>query len=95
MESFERIHRSNLIGLGVLPLEFLDGDTRFSLDLTGRETYNIEGLQIGTTQVEIVVTELLGKIRRFNARVCIYTPMEWEYLRHGGILPCVLRQLAK
>ena len=94
VESFERIHRSNLVGMGLLPLQFLDGASRSSLNLTGKETYSIEGLEVGVKQVNIVVTDQQRKSREFAARVCIDTPKEWEYYRHGGILQYVLRQLA-
>ncbi|HXH03611.1 MAG TPA: aconitate hydratase AcnA [Candidatus Competibacteraceae bacterium] len=92
-ESFERIHRSNLVGMGVLPLQFRDGENRHSLGLTGTEVYDIEGLEPGTKLVTLVVRGGQGE-RRFQARVRIDTPKEWEYYQHGGILPYVLRQLA-
>jgi|GEM_PF-74854 len=87
-ESFERIHRSNLVGMGVLPMEFTNGQTRQSLGLTGFETYSIKNV-LGP----IAVVSADGKT--FEVRVRIDTPRELEYFRSGGILPYVLRQLAK
>jgi len=93
-ESFERIHRSNLIGMGVLPLQFLDGQSVASLGLTGREPVTISGIEaIERGDVPKEVSVRAGEIE-FTARVRIDTPMEAEYYRHGGILPYVLRQLA-
>ncbi|MBB5633518.1 aconitate hydratase [Cryobacterium mesophilum] len=96
--SFERIHRSNLIGMGVLPLQFLPGDTAESLGLTGEETYSISGLEGATAapaRVTVTVTPDAdaGTSREFEAAVRIDTPAEAEYYRHGGILQYVLRQL--
>jgi aconitate hydratase len=94
-ESFERIHRSNLVGMGVLPLNFMPGDSIESLGLTGKETYDIEGLGDGSSEtVTVTATADDGKVTRFQARVRIDTPKEAEYYRHGGILHYVLRQLA-
>ena len=97
-ESFERIHRSNLIGMGVLPLQFLPGQNAQSLALTGQETYAISGLAklgaSGPKTVIVKVTPKHGAPRQFEARVRIDTPKEHEYYRHGGILQYVLRQLA-
>jgi hypothetical protein len=94
-ESYERIHRSNLIGMGVLPLEFQPGETPASLGLTGRERYTIEGIKAGRfAEVRVTATADDGKSRRFTARVRIDTPKEQEYFVHGGILHYVLRQLA-
>jgi len=93
--SYERIHRSNLIGMGVLPLQFRDGDTVRSLGLTGEETYSIVGLR-GSNIVPAAVkirVETAGDTREFIADVRIDTPAEAEYYRHGGILQYVLRQL--
>ena len=95
-ESFERIHRSNLVQMGVLPLQFLSGDTRESLDLTGEETYSICGIPnaLGSgTNVEVVAVRPNGKKVEFRAKARIDTPQEAEYYRTGGILPYVLRQL--
>ncbi|HET6550398.1 MAG TPA: aconitate hydratase, partial [Solirubrobacter sp.] len=88
-ESFERIHRSNLIGMGVLPLQFKDGETADSLGLSGEEEYAITGIEGGEARE---VTVRAGDVE-FTARVRIDTPKEVEYYRHGGILPFVLRQL--
>jgi aconitate hydratase len=94
-ESFERIHRSNLIGMGVAPLQFATGQTASSLGLTGRELYSIEGLSRGDArEVTVTATPESGKPIRFTARLRIDTPKEREYYRHGGILQYVLRQLA-
>jgi len=91
-ESFERIHRSNLVGMGVLPLQFLDGDDRKSLNLTGTESYSIEGLVAGARTVTVTAQGESGH-RSFDVQVRIDTPKEWEYYLHGGILHYVLRQL--
>jgi aconitase A len=94
-ESFERIHRSNLIGMGVLPLQFKDGDNAETLELTGRETFDIVGLDRGAAKtVRVVAHGEGGKTREFQARLRIDTPKELDYYRHGGILHYVLRQLA-
>jgi len=98
-ESFERIHRSNLIGMGVLPLQFPKGETAESLGLTGTETFAIEGvteLNNGSTPrtVRVTATAEDGTIREFDADLRIDTPGEADYYRHGGILQYVLRQLA-
>ena len=92
-ESFERIHRSNLVGMGVLPLEFLPGDTRQSLGLTGFETYSIEGVAASLQNGTKLATVHAGD-KTFQVRVRIDTPREVEYYRSGGILPYVLRQIA-
>jgi aconitate hydratase len=88
-ESYERIHRSNLLMMGVLPLQFLPGDTRESLGLTGREEFSVTGVENGEAQ-EVTVR---ADAREFRARVRLDTPREREYVRHGGILPFVLRRL--
>ena len=88
-ESYERIHRSNLLMMGVLPLQFLPGESRESLGLTGRETYSILGVENGDAS-EVTVR---ADDTEFRARVRLDTPREREYLRHGGILPYVLRRL--
>jgi aconitate hydratase len=94
-ESFERIHRSNLIGMGVLPLQFLPGQNGQTLGLTGREVFDISGLAAGDAKnVSVTATPPGGKPISFVARVRIDTPKEREYYRHGGILQYVLRQLA-
>ena len=94
-ESFERIHRSNLIGMGVLPLQFTNGDSAASLKLTGHETLGIEGLEAGNVTTVTVTATHGGEVKRFEARVRIDTPKEWEYYRHGGILHYVLRSLVR
>jgi aconitate hydratase len=98
-ESYERIHRSNLVGMGVIPLQYAPGESAASLGLTGRETFSITGLTAlndGTVPKEVAVraTREDGAVVELTARVRIDTPMEAEYYRHGGILPYVLRQLA-
>jgi aconitate hydratase len=94
-ESFERIHRSNLIGMGVLPLQFREGETAQTLGLSGKETFSIAGVDGGNARaVTVTATPPVGKPIRFEARVRIDTPKEREYFRHGGILHYVLRQLA-
>jgi aconitate hydratase len=94
-ESFERIHRSNLIGMGVAPLQFLPGQGVASLGLTGREVIDIAGLSRGdASEVTVTATPPDGPPCQFNVRVRIDTPKEREYYRHGGILQYVLRQLA-
>jgi aconitate hydratase len=94
-ESFERIHRSNLVGMGVLPLNFMPGENADSLGLSGKETFDIEGLGDGTSEtVTVTATAEDGSAKTFQARVRIDTPKEAEYYRNGGILHYVLRQLA-
>ena len=94
-ESYERIHRSNLIGMGVVPLQFRDGDTAASLGLTGRETFSIAGLgKKRVDETEVAAKREDGSVLKFKARVRIDTPKEQEYFLHGGILQYVLRQLA-
>ncbi|HUO79634.1 MAG TPA: aconitate hydratase AcnA [Steroidobacteraceae bacterium] len=93
-ESFERIHRSNLIGMGVLPLQFVDGANAASLGLTGRELFDIVGIEGGAAKTVRVVARGDGdKAIEFSARVRIDTPKELDYYRHGGILQYVLRSL--
>jgi aconitate hydratase len=93
-ESFERIHRSNLIGMGVLPLQFQDGESVAGLGLTGEETFEITGLE-GLAADQRLPHELpvTADDKRFTVTVRIDTPKEEDYYRHGGILPYVLRQL--
>ncbi len=94
-QSFERIHRSNLIGMGVLPLQFLDGQNAESIGLSGHETFAIGGIDDSDADtVTVVATADSGAEIRFEARVRIDTPNEREYYRNGGILHYVLRQLA-
>ena len=94
-ESYERIHRSNLVGMGVLPLIFKEGDTRDSLGLTGFETFSIEDLQIGESrEATVIATDESGNETRFKVDVRLDTPKEVDYYKNGGILHYVLRQLA-
>jgi len=99
-ESYERIHRSNLIGMGIVPLEFPVGTTAAGLGLTGLETFSISGLARGVAfgfaagrEVTVRAESPGGEAREFRARVRLDTPQEVEYFRHGGILRYVLRQL--
>jgi aconitate hydratase len=93
--SFERIHRSNLIGMGVLPLNFMDDESADSLGLDGTEIYDIEGLGDGSAkQVTVTATASDGSSKQFQAKSRLDTPKEVDYYRHGGILNFVLRQLA-
>jgi aconitate hydratase len=94
--SFERIHRSNLVGMGVLPLQFLDGATVQSLGLDGSETFSVAGLSDAIKPGQTVTLEIEGKDRQKRSvpvKLRIDTPIEIDYYRHGGILPFVLRQL--
>ena len=94
-ESYERIHRSNLIGMGVLPLQYKEGQSAASLGLTGKELFDVQGLDQGASKVvTVVATPPSGPTIKFEARVRIDTPKEREYFQHGGILQYVLRQLA-
>jgi len=94
-ESYERIHRSNLVGMGIVPLQYRSGDTAESLGLTGQESFDIVGLQDGLTDMtRVTATAADGAQTVFEARVRIDTPQEFEYYCHGGILHYVLRQLA-
>ena len=94
-ESFERIHRSNLVGMGVLPLEFLPGEARESLGLTGHEVFDIEGVDSLAPRKEATVHAEApdGTVKTFKARIRVDTPEEVSYYRHGGILQYVLRQM--
>ena len=95
-ESFERIHRSNLVGMGVLPCEFVNGETRQSLGLTGFETYEIDGLDDSLTPratLTVKATSPDGSVKSFSVRGRIDTPEEMQYYKNGGILPYVLRSL--
>ncbi|HLU06246.1 MAG TPA: aconitate hydratase AcnA [Woeseiaceae bacterium] len=93
--SYERIHRSNLIGMGVLPLQFMNGENATSLGLTGKETFDIEGLRDSNARtVMVTATRPDGARVQFEARVRIDTPKERDYFEHGGILHYMLRQLA-
>ena len=94
-ESFERIHRSNLVGMGVLPCQFEDGQNAQSLGLTGKETFDITGLEGGESKTaKVTATAEDGSKKTFNVKVLLLTPKEREFFRHGGILQYVLRQLA-
>jgi aconitate hydratase len=88
-ESYERIHRSNLLMMGILPLQFRAGETPATLGVTGRERFSIEGVEDGEADEVTVRADEIA----FTARVRLDTPREREYLRHGGILPFVLRRL--
>jgi aconitate hydratase len=99
-ESFERIHRSNLVGMGIVPLQFMPGENAASLGLTGHEVYDVIGLAdaiaSGFAQGRVLTVRATagdGTVREFQTRVRIDTPQEIEYYRHGGILQYVLRQL--
>ena len=94
-ESFERIHRSNLVGMGVLPLQFRNGENAQSLGLDGSEVFDITGLQDGASKRATVSAKKAdGTVVTFEASVMLLTPKEVEYFRHGGLLQYVLRQLA-
>jgi aconitate hydratase len=95
-ESYERIHRSNLVGMGVLPLEYVDGQTAASLGLEGRERFTIRGIAGGVAPHERLTVEAAaddGRRTRFEVRARVDSPADAEYLRHGGILPLVLRRM--
>jgi len=95
-ESYERIHRSNLVGMGVLPLQFKEGASALSLKLDGTETYDVAGLspKLKPQQdLTLRITRANGAVESISVRCRIDTPIEIEYYQHGGILPCVLRQL--
>ncbi|MDP6055051.1 MAG: aconitate hydratase, partial [Candidatus Latescibacteria bacterium] len=97
-ENYERIHRSNLIGMGILPLQFKDNENRDTHGLTGFETFDIEGIASGITpgqDVTVRVTADDGSTKILTVTVRIDTPVEVEYYRHGGILQYVLRGLLK
>jgi aconitate hydratase len=94
--SFERIHRSNLVGMGVLPLQFLDGVNAQTLNLDGSETYGVLGLGDSIRprqQVTLQITRKDGKNEEVPLILRIDTPIEVDYYRHGGILPFVLRDI--
>ncbi len=101
-ESYERIHRSNLVGMGILPLQFLSGDSVESLGLTGAEIFTIEGLPEAIAarfaagrELTVSAQGSAGPAVRFGVSVRIDTPQEIRYYEHGGILPYVLRQLLR
>jgi aconitate hydratase len=100
-ESFERIHRSNLVGMGILPLQFADGQNVESLGLTGEEVFSFAGLTnllnerlASGRDLTVKAVAADGTVKQFTAKVRIDTPQEIEYFEHGGILQYVLRQLA-
>ena len=95
-ETYERIHRSNLVGMGVVPLQFVDGENAASLGLTGNETFTVTGVADlqPRQEVDVEVTRADGTRSTFRARVRIDTLNELEYFRAGGILHYVLRKLA-
>jgi aconitate hydratase len=96
--SYERIHRSNLVGMGVLPLQFMPGETVATLGLSGEETFDIPSLGESLTprsEIEVIATKPDGSKKAFKAMVRIDTPVEIDYYRNGGILPTVLRKLAE
>jgi aconitate hydratase len=96
-ESFERIHRSNLVGMGILPLQFKAGENRESLQLTGEETFDLPSLSDNLKpgeEIELKVTGSSGDQRSITVLSRIDSPIEADYYRHGGILPYVLRRLA-
>jgi aconitate hydratase len=94
--SFERIHRSNLIGMGVLPLQFLEGQDTEALGLSGQEAFDVEGVATGLTsgkRLTVTATAEDGTRKTFEVLTRIDTAVELDYYRHGGILQYVLRQL--
>jgi aconitate hydratase len=97
-ESYERIHRSNLIGMGVLPLQFIEGESKESLGLTGEETFSVLGIADGLAPGKVLAVEAIaadGSVKQLKARARIDTAVELSYYQHGGILQFVLRQLLK
>jgi aconitate hydratase len=93
VESFERIHRSNLVGMGVLPLQFKAGESHESLGLTGQESFDFEGLKAGARELTVTARSAGGTQKIFQVDVRIDTPKEWDYYLNGGILQYVLRQI--
>ncbi|WP_028079504.1 aconitate hydratase AcnA [Solimonas soli] len=93
-ESFERIHRSNLVGMGVLPLNFVDGQNAQSLGLDGTEVFDFDGLKNGALLLDVTARKADGSTVQFKAKVRINTPKEWEYYENGGVLQYMLRQMA-
>jgi aconitate hydratase len=94
--SFERIHRSNLVGMGVLPLQFIGSDSVTSLNITGNETFDLLGIENDIKpqqKVTLVIHRANGDTQKVKVLLRIDTPIEVDYYRHGGILPFVLRQL--
>ena len=100
-ETYERIHRSNLVGMGIVPLQFEEGESAESLGLTGREIYSIPGVAAGLASgfadgrtITVTAVDPSGSTKQFTATIRIDTPQEIEYVKHGGILQYVLRNLA-
>ncbi|MFT5047099.1 MAG: aconitate hydratase [Porticoccaceae bacterium] len=93
-QSYERIHRSNLIGFGVLPLQFVEGENVKVLGLNGEETFSIDSVSERPEMIQVHATNHSGKVTDFIVKVRIETPVEWDYFEHGGILHFVLRKLA-
>jgi aconitate hydratase len=96
-ESFERIHRTNLVGMGVLPIQFVEGENAQTLKLTGKETYHVEGIARALStgsRASVRAVDDKDEEKCFEVQVRVDTPQETEYYRNGGILPYVLRQLA-
>jgi aconitate hydratase len=94
-QSYERIHRSNLVGMGIVPLQFADGESAESLGLTGRETFDVGEVAEGSRTTTVTARPDDGEPHEFEVTVRIDTPQEWQYYRHGGILHFVLRELAQ
>ena len=97
-ESFERIHRSNLVGMGVLPMVFKDGESQESLGLQGDETFDISGISSDLTPgklVDVVATDSKGNKKEFQAKLRLDSKVDVEYYKHGGILNYVLRNFLK
>jgi aconitate hydratase len=93
-ESYERIHRSNLIGMGILPLQFVAGESADSLTLDGTEYFSIPAVAVGQDLVEVSARREGGRTLSFSAKIRIDTPNEFAYYENGGILHFVLRRLA-
>jgi aconitate hydratase len=94
--SYERIHRSNLVGMGVLPLQFLGDDSVHTLGITGTETFDLKGIEGAITpqmEATLVIHRANGESQQVQVLLRIDTPIEVDYYKHGGILPFVLRQL--
>ena len=92
-ESYERIHRSNLIGMGVLPLEFNNGESAESIGLNGFENFDIESITKDSRVLSVKAKSIDGEVNTFEVKIRIDTPKEWEYFEHGGILHYVIRRL--
>lgn len=92
-QSFERIHRSNLVGFGVLPLQFLDDDSAEKLNISGKEQFTIDNFSAGDATVNVHITNTNGNRQTVKVCIRIDTPIEWDYYQHGGILHYVLRQM--